>query len=179
MSLLSLLRKTCPFRTGEMEGKNRAWGRPQRGISLKVVVLGVMGLLLFLTASIWGRRGVEGPEAQLPEAGIRVKEPVAEGKLTVLQQYEEFLSSRLASILTEVQGAGEVAVYVSLASGPEYDYAQNRSVEARTTEERDTGRAEGHSGNEGRQPAGHGCRQSGEREPGLVHKELHPPVQGC
>ncbi len=118
MSLLSLLKENLPFAGDreEMEGKNRAWGRPQRGISLKVVVLGVMGLLLFLTASIWGRRGVEGPEAQLPEAGIRVKEPVAEGKLTVLQQYEEFLSSRLASILTEVQGAGEVAVYVSPVS---------------------------------------------------------------
>lgn len=181
MSLLSLLKENLPFAGSkeEMEGKNRAWGRPQRGISLKVVVLGVMGLLLFLTASIWGRRGVEGPEAQLPEAGIRVKEPVAEGKLTVLQQYEEFLSSRLASILTEVQGAGEVAVYVSLASGPEYDYAQNRSVEARTTEERDTGGGqrviqETREDNQLVMVAG----SQGNGNQGLVHKELHPPVQG-
>ena len=50
------------------------------------------------------------------------------------------LSSRLAQVLTQVEGAGEVLLYVSLAqSGPEYDYARNQWVESRITEEKDTG----------------------------------------
>ncbi|HHY36655.1 MAG TPA: hypothetical protein GX518_03085 [Firmicutes bacterium] len=167
---------------GEVDGENGSWGKPQRGISVKLVLLGIIGFFLFLTAGIWGRRGAElplKPDTQIPEGGIKVNVPTGEENLTELQLYEQVLSERLARILTEVQGAGEVAVYVSLAGGPEYDYAQNRSVEARTTEERDTGggqRVIQETREDQQLVMVAGIQGTGNQ--GLVRKESHPPVQG-
>jgi stage III sporulation protein AG len=184
MGLFSKVKENLLFGPNreELDTADSSWGRPQKGISAKLVVLGILGLMLFIAARIWGGTGVDlptKPEIHLPESAIKVNDPVPEGNLTGLQQYEEFLSAQLAEILTEVQGAGDVAVYVSLASGPEYDYAQNRSVESRTTEERDTGGGQRviHETREDNQLVMAASIQ-GTRNEGLVRKELHPPVQG-
>ena len=96
-----------------------------------------------------------------------------------LREYEEELSSRLAQVLTQVEGAGEVLLYVSLMSGPEYDYARNQWVESRITEEKDTGGGQRviEEMREENQLVMAASTQ-GTRDEGLVQRELQAPVKG-
>lgn len=52
--------------------------------------------------------------------------------------YEEALEAKLANLLSQVKGAGAVAVSVTLESGTAQEYAKNTVRESRTTQERDT-----------------------------------------
>ncbi|NLP17782.1 MAG: hypothetical protein GX376_01680 [Firmicutes bacterium] len=185
MGLLSDLKKALgSWSRGEESPSDTSasWDKPRGGISPKLLLLGIIGLVVFLMANFLGpgaRRALDDPTPQMPEGATMVDNVSLEGEPTTLQVYEQELSSRLAKVLAEVQDAGEVLVYVSLISGPEYDYARNKWLESRTTEEKDTGGGQRRieEMREENQLIVAASSQ-GAREGGLVQKELHPPVRG-
>lgn len=185
MGLISNWQKSLGFGPHEEESapsKSTSWDKPRGGISPRLLVLGIIGLMIFLAANYFGsgaKRTLDAPASQIPVGTATVENTSPVGEMTTLQEYEQKLSSRLAKVLAEVQDAGEVLVYVSLISGPEYDYARNEWLESRTTEEKDTGGGqriieEMREENQLIVAAG----TQGGREGGLVQKELQPPVRG-
>lgn len=54
-----------------------------------------------------------------------------------LAQLENIIAQQVSSILSQVEGAGKVAVSVSLETGPEHSFAQNTAVIKSTVEEKD------------------------------------------
>lgn len=56
-----------------------------------------------------------------------------------LVSLEESLARQAQNILSQVAGVGNVSVSVTLAAGPEQDFARNKSNQQSTIEEKDTG----------------------------------------
>jgi len=54
------------------------------------------------------------------------------------RSYEEGLESKLANLLSQVKGAGAVAVSITLEDGPLEEYAKNTTKESRSIQEKDT-----------------------------------------
>lgn len=54
-----------------------------------------------------------------------------------LAQLEAVIAQQVSSILSQVEGAGKVAVSISLDAGPEQSYAHNTAVITSTVEEKD------------------------------------------
>lgn len=86
----------------------------------------IIGISLFAT----GRLGHESPETKLPAMEMVFPE-------TDISQTEKAIESRLKSILSQIEGAGEVDVTVFLASGTRYEYAVNVSANKRVIDEKD------------------------------------------
>jgi len=73
--------------------------------------------------------------APIPNNASAVNDtPAAE---TDLLSYQRTLEQTLTQNLAQIKGVGKVAVTVNLASGSQYVFAQNKSGETRTTEEKD------------------------------------------
>lgn len=111
--------------------------------------------------SIWGSEKMKGPWSTLfilalavigiifmfisanPETGPVSLPPVEESRETLAPlrkpDYKERLEQELTEYLRRVQGVGEVAVLVTLDSGPMYEYGENMDATDRMTREEDGG----------------------------------------
>lgn len=54
---------------------------------------------------------------------------------TSLEAWERAFESKLASMLSQIDGVGKASVSVTLDAGPEYTYAMNTNINKTTTEE--------------------------------------------
>ncbi len=113
-------------------------GTPLR-LTGTLIILGLLGILLIFA----GNRLVDRPAAVSPAETAATLGPgkttAAEGQFTSFAAYEASLATELEAILTQIKGAGKVAVSITLDSGGEKVYAQNRTVTNRSIEEKDSG----------------------------------------
>ncbi|RDV82502.1 hypothetical protein [Ammonifex thiophilus] len=110
-------------------GKDSSWAK-KPGYWLKVALLGAAGVLLLVMGSLGGKSGAPPPAK--PEPGKM-------GPATRLREEEKELASRLARLLSQVEGAGRVEVTVCLAGSTKVAYATNAVASRRVTEEKDKG----------------------------------------
>lgn len=101
-------------------------------INARLLWLGLLGIILLLLGSFWGSAAVQVPEKQSPDAGA--KAPIS----VKAESYEEILADKLAALLSRIQGAGEVAVTITLENGSTQEHAKNITKESRTVSEKDT-----------------------------------------
>lgn len=103
------------------KGKLGVWG---------IAALMILGIALMVLPGIFLN---EEPAAQ-PFVGVLPQ--TAQGEYS-LGDVEQSIAGQVSSILSQVQGAGQVMVTVSLESGPEQDYARNSSRVKSNVEEKD------------------------------------------
>jgi stage III sporulation protein AG len=101
-------------------------GHNRLKISRNLLALAVLGVALLIAGNYMGPKAKEPPK--VPEAPV-----VSEG----LEGYEARLARDLEGVLSQVEGAGQVVVTVSLKAGPEAQMAGNETRTERKTEERD------------------------------------------
>lgn len=103
----------------------------------QLLVLGLIGVLILLAAD------VITPEVINTSAGNKIQsqpgpENQAVGERDDLRAWEGRISRELSAVLTHLQGAGQVHVWVKLKSGPEQSMVQNTNATTRRTAERDS-----------------------------------------
>lgn len=96
--------------------------------TLLLVALAALGMVfMFLSAKPMTTEPVKPPgETSEVVAPFREKE-----------NYREILEKDLSAMLRRVKGVGEVAVFVTLDSGPVYQYGENEETTGRSTREDD------------------------------------------
>ncbi|CUH97439.1 putative membrane protein [Propionispora sp. 2/2-37] len=99
-------------------------------ISARLLWLGLLGVILLILGSFWENDAVQIPEKQLPD----MKAPAS----VKTESYEEILADKLSGLLSRIQGAGEVAVTITLENGSTQEHAKNITKESRTISEKDT-----------------------------------------
>ena len=88
--------------------------------------------------------------------------------------YREKMEQQLAEILSQVEGAGEVKVMLTLESGPETVYAQNQQSQTSTREETD-----GSLQKESSFPNEHILLDNNSGKQALVEEQLTPEIKGA
>ncbi len=99
-------------------------------LSPRLLLLGLVGVALLAAGSLYDAAPAK-PRPAAPPAETAKPAVVA-------RSYEEALESKLAILLSQVKGAGSVAVNVALESGGSQEFAKNIVRESRTIQERDT-----------------------------------------
>lgn len=126
-------------------GRLLAPGQGSRSIPLSgkqsrtVMLLGglaAVGVALLLLSSLLAEPGAVLPD-QVPDNEISTRERVPDRSYPGLAETETMLEKRLAEILGQIDGAGEVSVRVTLAAGPFYQYTTNHNTANKMIEERD------------------------------------------
>ncbi|MCL4516367.1 MAG: stage III sporulation protein AG [Firmicutes bacterium] len=100
-----------------------------------LVLLGLLGVILLIAGNPW-------PAARPPAAPKVVEEqgqqgPGVSAASRAPVSYEESLKQQLAATLTQMEGVGEVAIQITLASGPEFEYARKETQTTKITQEQD------------------------------------------
>lgn len=103
----------------------------------KYGIWGIVVLVSFGVALMVLPRVIFSPE-KVPLTNNVNYLPTSEASGSSLASLEKDLADELSRILNQVAGAGEVAVTVTLAAGPEQNYAQNSTMVNSNIEERDT-----------------------------------------
>ncbi|MDR3593001.1 MAG: hypothetical protein P4N41_25355 [Negativicutes bacterium] len=99
------------------------------GYNWRLMLVGVLGIALLLAGSFLDTAPVkQRPEGQAETA----KSPPA-----VSRSYEEALEAKLANLLSQVRGAGAVAVSITLENGNTQEFAKNTTRENRVIQEKD------------------------------------------
>ncbi|MGI6589001.1 MAG: hypothetical protein ACOX2N_09655 [Peptococcia bacterium] len=97
-----------------------------------IVVLIILGISLMVVPGMFlGKTEKDLP----PETPKEINDKTSNNS-SVLVSLEESLARQATNILSEVEGVGRVSVAVSLAAGPEQDYACNRTNQKSTIEEK-------------------------------------------
>ncbi len=98
-------------------------------LSPRLLLLGLVGVALLAAGSLYDAAPAQPRQA----APTETAKPAA-----VARSYEEALEAKLANLLSQVKGAGGVAVNITLESGASQEFAKNIVRESRTIQERDT-----------------------------------------
>lgn len=101
-------------------------GKKDRNLLLKLAGIIVIGILLMTFSNTWGSSKSNDP-------GTITADTVNSGDYYV---NEKALEERLAVILGQISGAGEVKVAVSFATGKEVQYAYNTDSSTRESQEK-------------------------------------------
>lgn len=98
--------------------------------TLFILALAVVGIIfMFISANPSTGPVVQPPVTQSSETLAPLRKP----------DYKERLEQELTEHLRRVKGVDEVAVMVTLESGPMYQYGENKDTTDRTTQEEDGG----------------------------------------
>lgn len=100
-------------------------------ISKRLLALGALGLTLLLAGGLLDTAPVK-PRLDTPTENNR-NAPMQ------VRSYEEALEAKLANLLSQVKGAGAVAVNITLENGLVQEFAKNVVKESRTIQEKDNG----------------------------------------
>lgn len=138
-------------------------------------VLAVAGVVLLSLSSLAGDAGSPPP----PGAKIVSGEPRDGGRETGLAAVERELEERLEAALGQIEGVGDVSATVTLAVGPQREYASNVRSDQRTTNEKDQsgGTRVITESNQDAQLVLSRAVSGGNEQP-VVVKETRPVVQG-
>ncbi len=107
----------------------------------RLVILGVVGLLALLVADVLGLFSGSRSDSQAggitPGTQPRAVEPASAQAEGTLQALEATMAGNLAKVLSQVEGAGRVTVWLSLETGPSQSVAENRTTTSRKVTERE------------------------------------------
>ncbi|GAB4266894.1 stage III sporulation protein AG [Thermincola ferriacetica] len=144
------------------------------------IIIGAFGLMLIVLANNFGQ---QKPQVKITadsgsgSSGQRAEQHISSG--TDITDAENAISEKLAEILSQIDGAGEVKATVNLASTMEYEYAVNTSTSNKTTQETDQkggNRTVTELNDDGQLVL---IREGeGNKEIPVVKKEIKPQVQG-
>jgi len=98
--------------------------------SWRMILVGVLGIALLLAGSLLDSAPVK------PRQEIQTE--TAKNLPVVSRSYEEALEAKLANLLSQVKGAGSVAVSITLENSNTAEFAKNTTHENRTIQEKDT-----------------------------------------
>lgn len=115
------------------KGTERSSRNPKRRSTWMLVLLGLLGVILLIGGNPWPGTRQPAPriveeQGQGPRATAAPKAPAS---------YEEILKQQLAATLSQMEGVGEVSIQITLASGPEFEYAQKVTQTTKITQEQD------------------------------------------
>lgn len=101
-------------------------------LNTRLLLLGILGIILLLIGSVYdGQINKNSPE--IPSEIVKsVPGP------SVARSYEEALEAKLSNLLSQVRGAGAVAVSITLESSATQEHAKNLVKETKTIQEKDT-----------------------------------------
>lgn len=105
--------------------------------SYRVLWLGIIGVLMLVFGSVFNGNVVE-PMEQSQLLTEKTAEKVPEKAAAQSESGESGLESKLVRILSQVKGAGHVAVNINFAGSERQEYAKNKVNETKTTQEKDT-----------------------------------------
>lgn len=148
----------------------------RKGQALWMVVLLLIGMVLLSAGRFSG--GFSNRVAPPPPAGGKTDQGNITGSLE-MATVETMLEQRLASILGQIKGVGNVSVKVFLAGGPRFEYATNVSSNKRTVDEKDQSggsRVTTEQSDSGQLVLVQTAQGGGERP--VVTKETRPEIQG-
>lgn len=100
--------------------------------NLKLAWMGIVGVLLILSGSMFNSNVLTETKQQAP-LSVAGSTPTS-----VQRSYEEVLEAKLANLLSQMKGAGAVAVSITLDTGAAQEYAKNVVKESKTIQEKDT-----------------------------------------
>lgn len=107
-----------------------------------LVVLFLIGVVMLAVSSFIPGNEQDHPAVSEAAPGEQEKRDSAEAhreSTTGMAEAEALMETRLASILSKVEGVGQVSVTVTLENGPQYIYAVNQDINETKTEEKDSG----------------------------------------
>lgn len=99
-------------------------------LNMRLVGLGILGVALLIFGGIL--------DSQPAKSKVEVPAEVAKNTPTQVRNYEEALEAKLANLLSQVKGAGAVAVNITLENGSTQEHAKNITKESKTIQEKDT-----------------------------------------
>jgi stage III sporulation protein AG len=99
-------------------------------LSPRLVLLGLIGVVLLAAGSLYDASPAQPARPSVPAEPAR--------SAAAPRSYEEALEAKLANLLSQVKGAGAVAVSITFEGGGTQEYARNTVRESRTIQERDT-----------------------------------------
>jgi len=114
------------------EGFNKSWYNrlfKDGVITPRLLLLGILGILLLIGSEFFSPK----PAEPIPQPQEKAVAPV------IGRSYEEMLEAKLSNLLSQVKGAGHVAVSVTLVAGSAQEHARNIVTETKVTQEKDTG----------------------------------------
>jgi len=98
-------------------------------INTRLIWLGTLGIILLLAGGILDNLAAKSK--------IEIPAEVSRSVLPVNSSYEETLEAKLTTILTKVNGAGAVAVNITLENTSTQEHAKNIVKESKTIQEKD------------------------------------------
>jgi len=98
--------------------------------NLRLVLLGILGIALLLISGFFDSTDVT-PKTVVEQEAVK-NPPVVAGN------YEATLEAKMVNILSQVKGAGAVAVSITLENGESREYAEDISKESRVIQEKDS-----------------------------------------
>ena len=138
-------------------------------ISARLVVLGLVGVALLIAGSLYDAAPVKSRTAAPAD---QVWQQAATAR-----SYEEALEAKLANLLSQVRGAGAVAVNITLENGSSQEFAKNTVKESRTVQERDTSGGTRTTSETKESEQVLLSRESGVDRPVIV-REMRPAIKG-
>jgi len=100
-------------------------------LNARIIWMGLLGVILLLVGGMLDFQPTK-TKTEVPGEIVKSATPVMN------RSYEEALESKLANLLSQVKGAGAVAVSVTLETGSTQEHAKNVVKETRTVQEKDT-----------------------------------------
>ncbi|MDD2400702.1 MAG: hypothetical protein PHI90_08940 [Clostridia bacterium] len=108
------------------KGKFGMWG---------IVAIIIIGVTLMVLPSLF----IKETEYPIQEQADKSLSEDIDVTVNSLVNIENSLAKRATSILSQIEGVGNVSVFITMASGPEHDYAKNITNQKSTIEEQDSG----------------------------------------
>lgn len=109
------------------KGKFGIWG---------IVILVLAGIALMIVPGVFLNKNDAAQKSGEPINPIKIAD--SSSTSSPVLALEKSLSQQISNILSQVEGAGNVSVSVSLEAGPETDFAENVTSDTSTIEEKDT-----------------------------------------
>ncbi len=100
-------------------------------LNMRLVWLGILGVILLISGGLL--------DSQPNKSKVETPAEVAKSAPAQVRNYEEALEAKLANLLSQVKGAGAVAVNITLENGGTQEPARNITKESKTIQEKDTG----------------------------------------
>lgn len=100
-------------------------------INMRLILIGLLGVGLLVAGGVFDRQQPK----ESTESVKDTKPPAA----VINRSYEDILEAKLANVLSQVKGAGSVAISITLENTGSQEHAKNVIKENKTIQEKDTG----------------------------------------
>ncbi|HHT70076.1 MAG: hypothetical protein WAO22_04210 [bacterium] len=165
---------TWSLKTKPRKHMSWQWLKIDRYTLVKLGLLAGLGLILLIAGQL-----VKGPAQDRPSSSPSPGSTVASASKQIGSvSYQETLELQLANTLSQVRGAGQVLVHLSLEGGNRVTYATNRQEEVRSTEEKAPAGSTVRVSEEKRTEAQLVMAREGNAEYPVVVDEFLPTVRG-